>query len=285
MNKKLLLTLAAASMLGIPAFAQDNQFTGDQRQAAQEDPGKYTINPDSVRLELVGVSDYLQKDYVQRREPGNPLEGILVTVEKISNIARKVWKLVEANRPVANVSSQYAVAYPAGITSSSQLSGWSRPRIYTYGFYAENLYGGIMINARYDVTFMYGGSYEGKGRYITAATVIPTVAEVAWGYTFTMDASVPDSTVVNVGTDQYPVAALQLKVAWKMATVLKESRGTSLYYMQGDGYYREIASPWRHGGAERPSLPSTFPVEFVPPSDPVLPDTAAAQSLLQVQWQ
>jgi hypothetical protein len=74
--------------------------------------------------------------------------------------------------------------------------------------------------------------------------VIPTRVDVGWGYRFSMNASVPDSTITNVGTSANPVAAMQLTLSWKISTVIKDSNGTSVYYVQGDGYYKEIASPF-----------------------------------------
>jgi hypothetical protein len=56
---------------------------------------------------------------------------------------------------------------------------------------------------------------------------------------------VPDSNIANVGTDTDPVAAMQMKLSWTMKTVLKEVDGTSIYYVEGNGYFEEIASPFK----------------------------------------
>jgi hypothetical protein len=50
---------------------------------------------------------------------------------------------------------------------------------------------------------------------------------------------------VNVGTSNNPIAALQLKVSWSASSVLKEYDGTGVYYIQGDGYFEELASPFK----------------------------------------
>jgi len=209
-------------------------------------PEHFTINPDSIRLQLLEVKEEPDMSYVKMVEtPPKDLAGILVTLDRIVNIAAKTWQVVQANIPVINIESKYATAYPEGVTAASQLAQWSKPRTYTYGFYAENMYGSVMIDCKYKVSFSYGGAYKGNGKYLTAVAVIPTLASVGWGYKFYMSASVPDSTVANVGTTDNPLAALQLKLNWKMATVLKEIDGASVYYIQGDGYYDEIANPWR----------------------------------------
>ena len=38
-------------------------------------------------------------------------------------------------------------------------------------------------------------------------------------------------------------AAMIATLMWKVNTVFKHSQGTSVYYMQGDGDYREIGGP------------------------------------------
>jgi hypothetical protein len=250
------VTLAVFCALPTAALAQEitvrntpadsTEFTQYEKDSARAYPEYYTINPKSIRIKLLAVSEEPDMSYVKLQEqPPKDLAAILVSIDTIVNIASKVWDIVQANKPVVNLESKYATAYPQGITSASQLAQWSKPKSYLYGFYAENLYGGVMIDSKHKVTFSYNGAYKGKGKYLTAVAVIPTVASVAWGYKFYMKAAVPDSTIANVGTDTDPVAAMQLKLNWQMSSALKVVDGSSVYYVQGDGYFEEIASPWQ----------------------------------------
>ncbi len=241
-------------------------FSDLERDLSHTSPGYFTVNPKSVSVKLLSVTDAPDMTYVRlKEEPPKDLNGVLVTVDSIVNVASKLWQIVHDNAAVPNIESKYATAYPQGVTSASQLTQWSRPKVYSYGFYAENLYGGVMIDCSYKVAFTYDGSYKGKGKFLTGVAVIPTVAQVAWGYNFSMTAAVPDSTITNVGTEADPVAALQLKLTWKMSTVLKEFDGTSVYYVQGDGYYKEIATPWKGEpktiGSVKAALPLLDPLK------------------------
>ncbi|OIO04399.1 MAG: hypothetical protein AUJ51_02090 [Elusimicrobia bacterium CG1_02_56_21] len=230
--------------------ADSAEFTKNERDYAQTDPSYFTLNKDSIKLTLLEVTEEPDMNYVRLQEdPMKPIDGILVTIDKIINIASKVWNIIQQNAPVVNIETKYATAYPYGITSASQLAQWSRPKSYTYGFYAENLYGSVMIDCKYKFSYSYNGAYKGKGKFLTGVAVIPTSVKAGWGYRFYMSAAVPDSTIVNAGTDKDPVAAMQMKLSWKMATVLKEVDGTSVYYVQGNGYFEEIASPWKKGPA------------------------------------
>ena len=222
------------------------QFSKTELNFAKTDPDYFTINPDSIKLKLEEVKEEPDINYVTLQErPHKDLSGIAVTIEKIVNVASKIWQIVEKNVPAVDIETKYAAAYPEGITSASQLALWSSPKSYVYGFHAENLYGSVMVKCRYKVTYTYNGAYKDRGRYLTAVTVIPETVSVGWGYRFYMSASVSDSTIANVGTDLDPVAAMQLKLNWKMSTAVSEVNGVSVDYMQGDGFYEEIANPWK----------------------------------------
>ncbi len=236
-------------------------FSRQEAASAQKDPGYFTISTDSVRVTLKKVSSETGGTFVQMQEPGaGGVDAVLDTIDHIINTASKIWSIVQQNAPVVNISGKYATAYPQGVTSAAQLAGWSMPKTYEYEFSANNLYGATMINCKYRVTFSYNGAYKGKGKFLTAVAVIPESVDVGWGYHFDMNADVPDSTIVNVGTDADPVAAMQLKLSWKMSTVLKEVDGTSVYYVQGNGLFNEIASPWQKGVARLQDVKAAQPL-------------------------
>lgn len=233
-----------------------SRFTNEESKVAVDYPRWYTINPDSVRITLLETREEEGINYVKMQEaPPKDLAGVLVSIEKIVNIASKIWDIVKDNAPVVNIETKYATAYPEGITSATQLAGWSRPKTYVYGFYAENLYGVTTIDVKYRVSYTYNGNYKGVGKFLTAVAVIPEKAQVSWGYRFHMSAFVPDSTVANIGSHTDPVAALQMKLNWTMATPLKQVDGTSVYYIEGNGYYQEIASPWKKDAATNTTYP------------------------------
>jgi hypothetical protein len=223
----------------------DSKFTAEEKKLASQDPKYFTINESSIKIKLKEVKEEESNIVKENNYVSKDVSSVVDTIDKIVNIASKLWHIVQDNAPVSNVETKYAVALPMGINSAYQLSNWSKPKTYIYGFYAENVYGIKTIDVEYKVTFVYGGNYNGKGKFLTAVSVIPTRVDVAWGYTFNMHCYVPDSTIVNVGDSKNPVAALQLKLSWEISTFLKSSKGTSIYYVQGDGYFNEIASPFQ----------------------------------------
>jgi len=213
-------------------------FTRSELDSARTDPDYYTLNPASIKITRLETAEEKDLSYLNRT--GLDMAGFQVFIDQVINIGTKVWDIIKLNAPVVNIETSYATAVPQGITAWNQLAGWQKPRSSTYSFSAKNLYGTTVIDVKYKVVYTYGGAYGGKGKYLTGVTLIPATTNVSWGYRFSLTAEVPDSTVVNAGSDADPIAAMQLKAAWKITTTFKENNGARIYYMQGDGYFEEL---------------------------------------------
>lgn len=154
------------------------------------------------------------------------LEGLWVLGEKI-------YKVVENGKPVLNINTQTWSVLPKSVKEARDLSEWKDPVRIGYVLKAKNLYGMEVINVRYLVQFVPGGKLDGKGAYLAHITVIPSTAEVAWGYTLNIDASAREA--LNVGTAEDPVAAFSTDVRVQVKTLLKESVSTLTTFMTGEG--------------------------------------------------
>jgi hypothetical protein len=243
-------TLIAGATLvlftGGQAVAQ-NTFTPDMVRAAKEDPKQYTIDESSVEFYRVGPSIGPKTKLPPATTP--PPKDPLVVLDRILNLATKIWKIIEANKPVVDVKTTYANALPQGITHWSQMGGWRPPVGTIYGFRANNGYGVKVIDVRYQVIRHVGGSYKGKGQYLNGVAIEPLRVDASWGYTFKMGAEA--TSVANVGTSEDPIASMLLKLGWSITTVVKASQGTSIYHLQGDGKFREMGGPFSRGEAKR----------------------------------
>ncbi|MDE2490521.1 MAG: hypothetical protein KGM24_06710 [Elusimicrobia bacterium] len=230
----------AVALLAAPAWSQ---FSPQEVKAAQKDPGAFTIDEGTIKIEKIGPT----VKPADIRPPDNNGGGIGSTIpvlDQIINLGLKVWKIIADNHPVVDVHTQYATALPKGATGWADMGGWKPPVGTIYSLTAENVYGVKVINVRYQVLRTYGGSYQGKGQYLTAVTVEPLLVETAWGYHFSMSASVPDTSIVNVGTSADPVAGMMADLSWHISTALKDSQGQGLYFLQGDGAFKEVGGPF-----------------------------------------
>jgi hypothetical protein len=156
--------------------------------------------------------------------------------EQIENVGAKVWTLLQDSAPVLSAKSMYASALPNGINCWTQLSNWSRPRAETYQVTYKNLYGVNVIDIKFRVMYSYGGRFKDKGRYLMNSTIQFTSVDVMTG--FTLDANVDIPRVINISSDDNPVAGMQMTLNWNMDTkpisFKKQMRAVS-FFITGDG--------------------------------------------------
>ncbi|HEY8272614.1 MAG TPA: hypothetical protein VIG33_17100 [Pseudobdellovibrionaceae bacterium] len=170
--------------------------------------------------------------------PADPLDQISIIIDKIVNIGKKVWAIVETGRPTVHIKTYTANALPQGLKCWSDLTGWQIPQSKVYRVQYENLYGMDVVDFAYRVTFTAGGALKGQGKYITNATIMPADLNVSWGYTFNANAEVP--SVFNMGTSEQPVAGMQMVMKWSVDTVMNHAEQAESYYVGGDNTMKQM---------------------------------------------
>lgn len=244
--------LSAAFLVGVlgPLRAQQ-AFSPEEVRAAQKDPKAFTLDDSSLRIEV--VKPEAPPEGGVPRPPDLP-DRDPIGWDEIVNIGERIWTIIENNRPVVDISTKYATALPEGVKNWDHLAGWKPPAGTIFAFTAKNLYGAEVIALKYQVLRTYGGSYKGKGQYLTGVTVAPLYVKVAWGYHLTLKVEVP--VIVNAGTVDNPLAAMQMNLKWDIRTVMKETLGEDVYYLQGDGLFVVIGRPFPIPPLQVPMLQS-----------------------------
>jgi hypothetical protein len=172
---------------------------------------------------------------------GTSVDKAELVLDKVINMGRKVWAIVEANKPVVSFEGNTANALPQGVTSWDALQGWAAPssRLYTYTY--KNGFRMNVVKFSFRVLYTHGGSVNGKGRYLANVNVVPASLDVLWGYKFNASAAVP--SVLNASrVAGEPIAAAEILVSWKVETVLKHSRRSVSLYARGDGVFKDLTN-------------------------------------------
>ncbi|MGZ3804930.1 MAG: hypothetical protein ACXVB4_12010 [Pseudobdellovibrionaceae bacterium] len=170
---------------------------------------------------------------IKNDAPGlDPIDQAGIIIDKIINLGKKLWAVVETGRPVVNVKTYTANALPKGLKCWTDLTGWQVPQSKVYRVQYENLYGMNVVDFAYRVSFTAGGALKGQGKYITNATIMPADLYVSWGYTFNANAEVP--SVFNMGTSDQPVAGMQMLMKWSVDTVMTHAEQAESYFVGGD---------------------------------------------------
>lgn len=161
-----------------------------------------------------------------------------VFVDQVINIGQKIWDVVAKGQPVVNVKLDSASAIPKGITCWTQMQGWKAPISRSYRIQYDNILGSTVVDFTFRVISIYGGNYNGKGKYITNASVQVKNLKVNWRFTFDVKVDVP--VVFNQGTTEDPLAALQLNVNWKVKTIISYVEHTDAFHLNGNGIIRPL---------------------------------------------
>ncbi len=152
---------------------------------------------------------------------------------------KKIWEVVVANRPAVDVQTARVTVLPNDKNLWAQMAGWRGPRGAAYTIQAVNGFGKVVVNQKYTVSYNFGGSLGGKGRYIANAQVIPTTIEVSWGYT--LNSNVEIGQILNAGTVDSPIPAVDMQLKYVTKTILKEGQGIDSFYIKGDGSMSHVS--------------------------------------------
>ncbi|MBU6374562.1 MAG: hypothetical protein KGQ59_01070 [Bdellovibrionales bacterium] len=162
----------------------------------------------------------------------------LIVLDRLIVVGEKIWKIVEAGRPVASFSTQRVNVLPYGVSKWQELSGWQTPKSRRFERKIKNKYGADVVTFRYRMVYTYGGNVNGQGAYLMGVSVYPEIIDVAWGWTF--DASAAIAAVSNAGTREDPIAAAELLISSRVKTTLTHLENSESYYLRGDGSFVDL---------------------------------------------
>jgi hypothetical protein len=149
----------------------------------------------------------------------NPPNPNQVTLDHLITLGSKVWDFVINNKPTTTYQTLKASVVPAGISSWTQLRGWSKPIAKVYRVEFKNIYGKVAGSFDYRITFVYGGSFNGKGKYIGQISFVP--ANVKLHTDRSLDVKAELLEPLNFGTEEDPIAAAQLQITWTSPTTTR----------------------------------------------------------------
>ena len=166
--------------------------------------------------------------------------GSLGSLNKWITLGQKIWDIIVAGKPVANVSTQRIAVLPASQPDWLQMENWKGPEAKTYEVSAKNLYGMTVMSHSFTIAYNYGGQIDGQGAFLANATVIPSKVSVSWG--FTLNSKVEVGQAVNTGTKASPVPGIELQLKWSMDSILKHLEGVESFFVRGSGETTRVSA-------------------------------------------
>lgn len=225
------------------AFAQEINASSDQHSNAQLSMDEihtvevFEVNEDN-NLVVPPVGDISLLGLQETKKPNKSIGNALLIGKDLIAFGEELYRIVEAGKPVLTIGEQTPISVlprnNLGVNISSfDLTGWQEPRVKKFKIVAKNGFGSTMVSLEIMLMFSYGGSFEGKGAFISDAEISVTDVEVFWGYSLGADFKV--KSILNQGTKGNPIAATMLQVTYSMKSLLKETRSTKKFLINGLG--------------------------------------------------
>lgn len=191
------------------------------------------------------VQAYL--DFAQSHDKGTipgvgELKDIITIIDDLIAIGKKIWPIIEKNRPVITTDLKNMVSVLPRLEGNriemDNMENWSAPVAKSYRLSLKNGFNSEVIGFTYTVIFQHSGTYEGIGKYITSGKVIANEIYASWGFNF--DAKSELVNIANVGSKKEPVASAIFSVSYKGKGLLNEIQGTQTFYVDGRGAFQVL---------------------------------------------
>lgn len=166
------------------------------------------------------------------------LGAVIMQARELIAFGKEVWKIIEAGRPVSNNQAMQTITVlPKGEDGQTvdvlDMENWQLPKAKSYRVEYKNGFGMTVIGFTYTVVFQYGGSFEGKGKYLTGVNVMADDITVSWGFNFEAQSQL--LSITNTGTKENPVAAATLTVKYRAKSVVRDISSSETFYVTGSG--------------------------------------------------
>jgi hypothetical protein len=169
--------------------------------------------------------------------PTGFFDGVIMVVDKLIAIGQKIIPTIEKGRPVLTYNPMAAISVLPRLDTKDpvlhDMSGWSYPVTKHYKIIYKNGFGGQSASFIYSITFQYGGSHDGKGKYLTG--VRAAAREIVINMGSDLDAESQLVQISNVGTKDKVVAGATIEMSYTVKNFARRVTSYVSFFITGDG--------------------------------------------------
>lgn len=241
LNAKSWLFLSIVLVTGTASATSqyDAEYLTVKRKVIKELP---VIPLEMEKSNVISVQDYNINglDQVGNPDPIANTGKIIGVARDLIALGEDIYKLVIKGKPSNTTKYAPLSVVPKAANGEPvdimETENWQMPKKRTFEILYENLYGMDVVKFRYSVIYSYGGSYDGRGAYLTAVQIIPESVSTLFGYDFT--ATMKLGGVQNMGTRIDPVAGATVLLEYTVSTVLKANNEVDTFFVTGEGGFK-----------------------------------------------
>ncbi|WP_372654927.1 hypothetical protein [Halobacteriovorax sp.] len=234
----IILTLSASAEVTNLPFSQTKIDGSDDSKGYDVDYhtiSEITVEEIEIGDELVWASQYKGFD--------KNLGEIILVIDKLIALGKKIWPIIEAGKPVIHTSmgdpiSVLPKTLDGELIEFYDMHSWSMPMAKTYRVDFKNGFRSSVISFDYTVYFQHGGQYEDKGAYITGLNVQASNVSVSWGFEFSARSELV--SIVNHGSNDSPIAGAAIRVDYTAKSILREIQTAESFHVTGKGQIKKL---------------------------------------------
>jgi hypothetical protein len=165
--------------------------------------------------------------------------GTVIGIAKdIVALGEQIYELVKKGKPTNTTEYAPISVLPKAAVSGrevdwDELENFSMPTEKKFVTVIKNGTGKEVVRFEYMVIFSHSGTFNGAGKYITGAEIIPVSVKTSFGWDFS--ATMKLGGIMNNGTVADPVAGVNLTIKYKMDSWSSAFERNDLIYINGKG--------------------------------------------------
>jgi hypothetical protein len=209
-------------------------FASSLTFAQSQKPNGHDIKSIEV-YELPLLDDHAKVDMAMNGMGPGEIIGL---VNDLIALGEKIYPLVQKGKPTIAVDYAPINVVPRDPITKQyvdpfDLTNTSDPVKKRFVASIKNFFGAEAVRFEYMVVFSYGGSWNGKGKYIQNAMIIPVGVTASYGYDFV--ASMKLQGITNKGTAADPIATALLTMNYTIQGWGKSVNNTQVVHVTGLG--------------------------------------------------
>lgn len=169
--------------------------------------------------------------------PTGIFDGIIMVVDKLIAIGQKIIPTIEKGKAVVTNNPMAAISVLPRLDTKDpvvhDMGGWSLPVTKHYKISYKNGYNSEVVSFIYSVSYQYGGSHDGKGKYLAGIRASARNINVTWG--FDVDASSQLIQISNVGTSDKVIAGATIEMSYTVKNWTRQITSNVSFFVAADG--------------------------------------------------
>ena len=192
-------------------------------------------------VQLRSTKGGIDQAFPATSDPIGDVGRVIAIGKDIVALGSELYTLVDKFK--ATVSTEYSPISVVPIDPLTKtyvnpfdLENFSDPEVKVFRTTCLNNANQIVVNFVYSIWYSYGGSFNGKGKYLSSVVVVPSYIQLGFGWTFVSSMKV--SSVVNHGTTANPLAGLTLTLKYNISGWGSAAEKHDSFHIKGNGEMR-----------------------------------------------